>query len=127
LIPLVLELALSRREALTVFGCDYPTRTGTCIRDYVHVSDLTQAHIHALQALQTGRASMTFNLGTSREYTFREVVDTAASVTFRPMPLVENNRRIGDPVVIVAESDVIRNDLGCSSVYGDLETIIETA
>ena len=125
LIPLVLQVALGRRERIEVYGADYPTRDGTCVRDYIHVLDLAQAHILALRALQDG--SRTYNLGNGQGYTVREVIDMARAVTGRPIPSVDSPRRPGDPAVLVAGSDKIRQELGWLPRHPDLRDIVQGA
>jgi len=125
LIPLVLQVALGRRERIEVYGADYTTRDGTCVRDYIHVLDLAQAHILALHALEGG--SRTYNLGNGQGYTVREVIDTARAVTGRPIPAVDSPRRVGDPAVLVASSDKIRQELGWQPRYPDLRDIVQSA
>jgi len=125
LIPLVLQVALGRRERIEVYGADYPTRDGTCVRDYIHVIDLAQAHILALRALEGG--SRTYNLGNGQGYTVREVIDTARAVAGRPIPAVDSPRRQGDPAVLVAGSDKIRQELGWQPRYPDLRDIVQSA
>lgn len=127
LIPLVLEVATGRRPHISVFGTDYPTKDGTCLRDYVHVCDLAQAHLLALDALAKGRTKGVFNLGSSRGYTVREVIETARKVTGHAIPVVEGARRPGDPAVLVATSDRARDELGWRPRFEALETIVETA
>jgi UDP-glucose 4-epimerase len=126
LIPLVLAgAALSR--PIHIFGTDYPTDDGTCIRDYVHVGDLSQAHLLALNALRQGGGSQTYNLGNSIGYSVRQVIETARRVTGRPIEVREASRRPGDPAVLVADSNKIRNALGWRPQFENLEAIIETA
>ncbi len=125
LIPLVLQAALGRRERIEVYGADYPTRDGTCVRDYIHVVDLAQAHILALRALEGG--SRTYNLGNGQGYTVREVIDTARAVTGRPIPAIDSPRRPGDPAVLVAGSDKIRQELGWQPAHPDLRDIVQSA
>jgi UDP-glucose 4-epimerase len=125
LLPLVLQVALGRLEAVTIFGNDYPTRDGTCVRDYIHVSDLAQAHILALEALDGG--SRTYNLGNGQGFTVREIVQACREVTGRPIPTRVGPRRPGDPAVLVASSDRIRSELGWEPRYPDLHTIVEHA
>lgn len=125
LIPLVLQVALGRREFIEVYGNDYPTRDGTCVRDYIHVLDLAQAHILALRALANG--SRTYNLGNGQGYTVREVIETARQVTGHPIPAVDGPRRPGDPAVLVAGSDRIRQELGWQPRYPDLWDIVQSA
>lgn len=125
LIPIVLEVALGQRDQITIFGDDYDTRDGTCIRDYVHVLDLAQAHILALDALEEG--SRTYNLGVGEGYSVREVVETARTVTGRDIPAEAGDRRPGDPATLIASSRRIREDLGWQPAHSDLESIIASA
>jgi len=125
LIPLVLQVALGQREQIQVYGSDYPTRDGTCVRDYIHVTDLAQAHILALRALDEG--SRTYNLGNGQGYTVREVIDTARQVTGHPIPAVDGPRRPGDPPELVAGSDKIRRELGWQPRFPDLYDIVQSA
>jgi UDP-glucose 4-epimerase len=125
LIPLVLQVALGHRERIEVYGADYTTRDGTCVRDYIHVLDLAQAHILALRALEGG--SRTYNLGNGQGYTVREVIDMARAVTGRPIPSVDSPRRQGDPAVLVAGSDKIRQELGWQPSHPDLRDIVQSA
>ena len=124
-IPLVLEVALGKREKITLFGDDYPTPDGTCVRDYIHVVDLAQAHILALKALDQG--SRTYNLGNGRGFSLREVIAAAEEVTGRAIPTDVGPRRPGDPAVLIAGSDKIRRELGWQPRYPDLKEIIRTA
>jgi UDP-glucose-4-epimerase GalE len=126
LIPLVLQAALGQRPAIEVFGTDYPTPDGTCVRDYVHVDDLAEAHLLALEALGPGK-QLCYNLGTGRGYSVREVVRTVEEVTGKRVPVKEGPRREGDPPVLVAAGDKVRRELGWGPRYADLRPIIETA
>ena len=126
LIPLVLKAALARTP-VKVFGTDYPTPDGTCLRDYVHVTDLAQAHLLALQALLDGAGSRAYNLGNSVGYSVRQVIDIAGRVSGREIETVEEPRRAGDPAVLVADAGRIKAELGWKPGYEDLERIIETA
>jgi UDP-glucose 4-epimerase len=126
LIPMTLQVALGQREALEVFGTDYPTPDGTCIRDYIHVEDLADAHIRALDSLET-QAEAAYNLGSGRGYSIRQVVDVARQVTGHPIPVVEVGRRPGDPPWLVAAADKARVELGWSPHFTTLEAIMETA
>ncbi len=123
LIPNVLRTALGKQEAVHVFGTDFPTPDGTCIRDYIHVKDLAQAHRLALESNQTGA----FNLGTGQGCSVREVIDMARSVTGRPIPAIESPRRAGDPPVLVASADKAKHQLGWIPQHSDLRNIIEDA
>lgn len=125
LIPLVLQVALGQRDQITIFGNDYPTPDGTCVRDYVHVVDLAQAHILALRALEQG--SRTYNLGTGRGYSVQEVVDTVQEITGQQIPVKIGPRRAGDPAELIAGSDRIRRELGWQPRYPDLHSIVASA
>jgi UDP-glucose 4-epimerase len=125
LIPLVLQVALGQREKITIFGDDYNTPDGTCIRDYIHVVDLAEAHILALEAIDGG--SRKYNLGNGRGFSVKEVIETARQVTGHPIPAVVGPRRPGDPDVLIAGSEAIVRELGCRRQYPDLRQIIETA
>jgi UDP-glucose 4-epimerase len=127
LIPIVLQVALGQREQVSIYGTDWPTKDGTCVRDYVHVSDLAQAHLLALDALRNGCQTTEYNLGNGNGYTVMEVVRTAENVTGREIKTVSADRRPGDPAVLVASSEKIVKELGWKPKYPDLETIIETA
>jgi UDP-glucose 4-epimerase len=126
LIPLVLKSAL-QQSPIKIFGTDYPTPDGTCIRDYVHVTDLAQAHLLALQALLDGSGSNAYNLGNSIGYSVRQVIDLARKVTGRPIQAVEEQRRAGDPATLVADSGKIKASFNWTPMYEDLEQIIATA
>ncbi len=126
LIPLVLQVALGQREQVSIFGTDYDTPDGTCIRDYVHVLDLAEAHILALEALADGR-SRKYNLGSGTGYSVREVIETARQVTGHPIPAADAPRRDGDLPALVADSSRIKRELGWHPEFGNLHTIIETA
>lgn len=125
LIPLVLQVALDQREKIVIFGDDYDTPDGTCIRDYIHVLDLAQAHILALRALAQG--SRTYNLGNGRGFSVKEVVETARQVTGHPIPAEIGSRRPGDPDILIAGSESIKRDLGWHPQYPDLAEIIDSA
>jgi UDP-glucose 4-epimerase len=125
LIPLVLQVALGKREKVTIFGEDYPTRDGTCVRDYIHVIDLAQAHILALGALDRG--SRLYNLGNGEGFTVKEVIDTTREVTGRAIRAEIGPRRAGDPAVLVAGSDKIRKELGWIPQWPHVREIIESA
>jgi UDP-glucose 4-epimerase len=128
LIPLVLEAAAAGRS-VDVFGSDYPTPDGTCVRDYVHVSDLARAHVMALDALAAGKgsATLTFNLGCGHGYSVRQVIDAAERVTGHAIAVDMKPRRAGDPAVLVASSDRIRRELGWSPQYTSLDDIVGSA
>jgi UDP-glucose 4-epimerase len=123
LIPRVLEVALGKRDNIVIYGDDYPTSDGTCVRDYIHVCDLAQAHILALQALDEG--SRCYNLGNGCGFTVREVIDVCRRVTGHDIPATVGSRRPGDPATLVAGSDRIRRELGWRPQYPELETIVE--
>jgi UDP-glucose 4-epimerase len=125
LIPITLQVALGQRDEMTIFGDDYPTRDGTCVRDYIHVTDLAKAHILALQSLDQG--SRTYNLGNGRGFTVKEVIETCRNVTGHPIPAEVGDRRPGDPPVLIASSERIRAELGWEPRYPDLETIVAHA
>ena len=127
LIPLVLDVALGRREAIDVFGTDYPTPDGTCIRDYIHVTDLSDAHILALEYLKRGGESRAFNLGNGSGFSVREVIETAERVTGRKIAVREVPRRAGDPPVLVGSNVLAKEKLGWDPQFADLQVIIETA
>ncbi|MBK8101190.1 MAG: UDP-glucose 4-epimerase GalE [Planctomycetes bacterium] len=128
LIPLVLAAAAGRPVALRVFGDDYPTPDGTCIRDYVHVTDLASAHVLALQSLLAGRTGFSaFNLGNAQGSSVREVIAAAVAATGRPVPHTIAPRRAGDPPVLVGSPDKIRRELGWLPQHSDLATIVSTA
>lgn len=126
LIPLVLKVALGQRDKVTIYGTDYETADGTCVRDYVHVLDLASAHILALEALSDGQ-SRVYNLGNGTGYSVREVIETARKVTGHPIPVVEGERRAGDLPTLVADSTKIKRELGWAPEFDRLHTIIETA
>jgi UDP-glucose 4-epimerase len=125
LIPLVLQAALGQREKISVFGNDYRTPDGTCIRDYVHVTDLAQAHILALRTLDQG--SRTYNLGNGQGHSVKEVIDAARSITGREIKTEIGSRRSGDPAILIASSDKIKRELGWQPRYNSLHDIIATA
>jgi UDP-glucose 4-epimerase len=126
LVPLAIESA-NGGTPLTVFGGDYPTPDGTCLRDYVHVTDLADAHVRALASLAAGGPSTTYNLGNGRPTSVREVIDAVGRVTGRPAQWVVGPRREGDPAVLFASSDRIKKELGWRPQFEALETIVETA
>lgn len=126
LIPLVLQVALGKRPHISIFGSDYPTPDGTCVRDYIHVSDLATAHRLALDALET-RTRLVYNLGNGAGYSVREVIDVVSRVTGRTIEAVEAPRRAGDPAVLVASSARIREELGWLPQHSSLDAIIESA
>jgi UDP-glucose 4-epimerase len=126
LIPSVLKVALGRLAQASVFGADYPTPDGTCVRDYIHVSDLASAHLLALDAIQhNGR--LIYNLGNGRGFSVREVIEVARRVTGHPVPVITSPRRDGDPAILVASSEKIRRELGWSPKIADIEEIVASA
>ncbi len=126
LIPLVLKSALTD-SPIKIFGTDYPTEDGTCVRDYIHVTDLASAHLAALQALMNGSKSMTYNLGNSVGYSVRQVIDLSAKVIGKKIQTIEDKRRPGDPAILVGSAEKIKRDLNWKPLYEDLEAIISTA
>jgi UDP-glucose 4-epimerase len=126
LVPLVIKAALGG-SSVTVFGTDYDTPDGTCIRDYIHVTDLAHAHILALQKLNQGKFSGTYNLGNGNGYSVRQVIETVKKVTGRKVAAIDSQRRPGDPARLVASSQKIKKELGWIPKYPDLETIVKTA
>jgi UDP-glucose 4-epimerase len=127
LIPLVLKTALGELANIKIFGTRYPTPDGTCLRDYVHVNDLAQAHLLALRVLLDGGDSGVYNLGNSKGYSVREVIELSRKITGCPIPAIETGNRPGDPAILVAASEKIRRELGWRPEFEDLATIIETA
>jgi UDP-glucose 4-epimerase len=126
LIPLVLDVALGRRKSIKIFGDDYPTPDGSCIRDYIHVSDLADAHLLALDALRD-HDRLIFNLGNGHGFSVREVIDSARRVTGHPIPAEVHPRRAGDPAVLVASSEKAIRELGWKPRYTQLDEIVRTA
>ncbi len=126
LIPLILDVALGRRQSIRLYGDDYSTPDGTCIRDYIHVSDLADAHLLALKALDTSDR-LIFNLGNGRGFSVREVIESARRVTGHPIPAELHPRRAGDPAVLVASSEKVTRELGWNPRYTQLDDIIRTA
>jgi UDP-glucose-4-epimerase GalE len=128
LIPLTLQAASGRRPEIQIFGTDYPTPDGTCLRDYIHVSDLARAHVAGLQALvQNGTASQAINLGTGIGYSVREVIDTVRRVTGKEFKIRETGRREGDPPVLIASADRARQILGWTATESALDVIVASA
>ena len=126
LIPLVFQAAMGKRPHIEIFGTDYPTPDGTCIRDYIHVDDLAEAHILALDKLGPG-VQLKYNVGVGRGFSVREVIRTAEAVSWQKVPVKEGPRRAGDPAELVADAGKIRRELGWSPKYADLRPIVETA
>jgi UDP-glucose-4-epimerase GalE len=127
LIPLVLQTALGQRDAISVFGDDYPTKDGTCIRDYIHINDIAQAHLLALERLLNGYSGGAYNLGNGDGYSVKQVIEIAQSVTGKKIPMKMGVRRAGDPGVLISSSQKAREELGWKPVFPDLEDIIATA
>lgn len=127
LIPLVLQVALGQREKITIFGDDYDTPDGTCVRDYIHVVDLAEAHILAMREILNGGHSRKYNLGNGRGFSVKQVIDTAREVTGHPIPAEIGPRRAGDPAILIASSETINHDLGWAPIYPNLRQIIEMA
>ncbi len=126
LIPLILDVALGRRKSIKIFGQDYPTPDGTCIRDYVHVGDLADAHILALDALGT-HSRLIYNIGNGHGFSVREVVESVRRVTGHPIPVLEEPRRPGDPAVLVASSKRIMDELGWKPRFSALDDVVRSA
>jgi UDP-glucose 4-epimerase len=135
LIPRILQVALGRAEHATIFGTDYPTPDGTCVRDYIHVRDLARAHLLALEALEketpenaSGEFSpLIYNLGSGQGFSVREVLEVARKVTGHAIPVIESPGRAGDPAVLIARSEKIRRELGWQPQFPDLKTMVESA
>ena len=127
LIPIVLKTALGLRQQLSIFGTDYPTPDGTCVRDYVHVSDLADAHLAALERLAGQAGALAYNLGNGSGFSVREVLRCAERIVGRPIPAVEDRRRPGDPAVLVASSEHAQRELGWKPMQASLEHIIASA
>lgn len=127
LIPLILQVPNGKRESISIYGTDYDTPDGTCIRDYIHVTDLAQAHILAVRYLCNGNESNIFNLGNGVGYSVKEVIETARKVTGHTIPAVETPRRAGDPARLVASSEKAKKILGWKPVHNNLEDIISDA
>ena len=126
MIPRAIDAALGR-DSFAIYGSDYDTPDGTCLRDYVHVMDLASAHLLALQSLSAGGASATYNLGNGRPISVREVVESVERVTGKPVPVGTAPRRPGDPGVLYTSSDKIKRALGWTPQFEDLDVIVETA
>lgn len=127
LIPIIIQTALGIRDKIMIFGDDYPTKDGTCVRDYVHVSDLASAHLLALDRLKDGGESRIYNLGNGLGFSVKEVIDKVEEVTGIKIKRETAPRRAGDPAVLIASSDLIKKELGWKPKYDSLETIIKTA
>jgi UDP-glucose 4-epimerase len=127
LIPLILLAALGKRESISIFGTDYPTEDGTCIRDYIHVSDLALAHVQGLEYLLADNQSQVFNLGNGNGFSVREIIEAARQITRKKIEVVESDRRAGDPPVLVGSSAKARKVLGWQPQYSDIKDIIAHA
>lgn len=127
LIPIILQVAQGKRDKISIFGDDYPTKDGSCIRDYIHVMDLADAHILALKRLKNGGDSQIFNLGNGEGFSVKEVIDIARNVTNHPIPAEISPRRAGDPAKLVASSDKAIKELNWTPKYSSLENIIGSA
>jgi len=126
LIPLILDVAMGRRAKIKIFGKDYPTKDGTCVRDYIHVRDLAEAHFLALAALGE-HSRLIYNIGNGQGFTVREVIDSVQRVTGKPIAVEELDRRPGDPAVLVASSEKIKAELGWQPKFAELDQIIDSA
>lgn len=127
LIPLVLDAAIGKRENIKIFGADYPTQDGTCVRDYIHVVDLASAHLLALKHLLDGGESRQYNLGNGKGFSVREVINAVKKVTGKEFEVVETERRPGDPPVLVASSEKIKKELGWTPKHTEIEDIVASA
>jgi len=127
LIPLILQVPLGKRSAITLFGNDYPTKDGTCIRDYIHVTDLIDAHLKALDYLRAGKESQIFNLGSGEGFSVLEILEVARKVTGHPIPSMVAERRAGDPSVLIASSQKAEALLGWQPKHTQIETIVSDA
>lgn len=127
LIPLILDAAIQKRDNIKIFGTDYDTPDGTCIRDYIHVTDLADAHLLALKYLEKENTSNEFNLGNGRGFSVREVIDSVKKVTGRTFNVVETQRREGDPAILIGSSKKAQELLGWNPQYADIDKIVETA
>lgn len=127
LIPIILQVANHKREAINVFGTDYNTKDGSCVRDYIHVLDLAQAHILAVKYLMAGGESSIFNLGNGMGHTVLEVIEAARKVTGEEIPVILSDRRAGDPATLVASSEKAKSILGWNPLHAEIEEIIESA
>jgi UDP-glucose 4-epimerase len=126
LIPIVLQVAMGKRPSVSVFGTNYPTPDGTCIRDYVHIYDLAMAHLLVMEALKE-REGLAYNLGNGNGFSVRQVIEAARKITGHPIPVIESPRRPGDPPILVASSERIGKELGWKPKYATLESIMHTA
>ena len=127
LIPLVIQAAMGLRESVNIYGTDYPTPDGTCVRDYIHVADLAEAHLRGLKYLEEKKVSDSFNLGNDKGYSVRKVIDTVRRKSGKNFRVLEGERREGDPPVLISDSKKAKEILGWSPKFNDLDTIVETA
>lgn len=127
LIPIILQVALGKREKIAIYGDDYDTKDGTCVRDYIHVMDLVNAHILAVDKLRKTETSGTYNLGNGTGFTVKEVIDASRIITGHPIPAQLSERRAGDPAILIASSEKAMKELGWTPKYNRLEQIIESA
>lgn len=127
LIPLAIDAALGRRPGLTVFGADYPTQDGTCVRDYVHVDDLADAHLRALSHMEANDGALALNLGSETGFSVKQVIDVVSQVAGTRVPHTEGKRRMGDPATLVASCEKAKTDLGWSPKHPDLQTMVAHA
>ena len=127
LIPLVIQAAMGLRESVNIYGTDYPTPDGTCVRDYIHVVDLAEAHLRGLKYLEEKKVSDSFNLGNDKGYSVRKVIDTVRRKSGKNFRVLEGERREGDPPVLISDSKKAKEILGWSPKFNDLDTIVETA
>jgi len=127
LIPLILQVASGRKEKITIFGDDYPTKDGTCVRDYIHVMDLVEAHLLALNQLSQNQISEVYNIGNSRGFSVREIIDAAKKITGKKMDIEIQSRRKGDPAELVADNQKIKSELNWTAENSDLDKIISSA
>jgi len=127
LIPLAIEAVLGQRPKLFLYGTDYPTHDGTCIRDYIHVSDLASAHLLALEKLNQSNGRLIYNLGNQTGFSNREVIDAVSNIVGKKVPIEETERRPGDPPILIASSEKIKKELGWKPAYTSLEDIIQSA
>jgi UDP-glucose 4-epimerase len=127
LVPVILQVPLGQREHVSIYGDDYSTQDGTCVRDYLHVSDLADAHILALESLRNGSESNIYNLGSGKGFSVKEMIEMARKVTGHPIPAIVQERRAGDPAILIASSDKIKQQLGWNPKRDNLDMIIRTA
>jgi UDP-glucose 4-epimerase len=126
LIPLIIQAAMGKRDSIKIFGTDYPTADGTCVRDYIHIEDLCKAHLLAMDKLGEG-CEFVYNLGNGKGYSVREVIDAVKEVSGKDFNVIETGRRAGDPPVLTADASKARAELGWETDYPELETIIQSA